>query len=260
MVDREAALRIQRRGLADFVGLLGRSSPGARLFEAGEGALVGAVVPACPERSLVNSVVYDDVAALAGALEPLREAYLEAGVSAWLVWVPEFDREAIALLREAGYRFDGAPAAMHAELGSLAAEPGELDWDAAATAAEVGAVNDRAYGFPPGRGLSPALAALDAPVPVRLYRARAGGEVACVAGTMDHGSDLGVYFVATLPGRRGRGLASRLMAAAFAEAASRGMATTSLQASPMGEPVYARLGYRTAFRYQLWEYRRAPGE
>jgi GNAT superfamily N-acetyltransferase len=227
-MDRETSLRLQRRSLADFIRLLGASSPGARVHES-DGVL-GAVVPACPERGLINSVSYRDATGLAGALDDLETGYREAGITAWLVWAPDFDGEAITVLKDAGYRFDGAPAAMHADLGAVA-EPDPSD-----------------------------LASIVAPcppVPMRFYRARVDGETACVVGTMDHDDDLGIYFVSTVRDHRGRGLSSRLIGVALAEARERGLATTSLQASPMGESVYLRLGYETTFRLQLWE-RREP--
>lgn len=251
-IELEASLRIQRRGLSDFVRLLGRSSPGAALFERDE--VLGAVVPTCPERSMVNSVVYGRPALLPGALVALEDAYRAAGINAWIVWVPEADREAIAALRGAGYRLDSAPAAMHADLAALPETDLEgLDWDASATPAEVGVVNDRAYGLPSKVGLSPAIVAPPPDTGLRLYRARVRGEVACVVGAMDHDDDLGIYFVATLREHRGRGLSTRLMAAALADGRGRGLASTSLQASRLGESVYERLGYRTTFRFQLWE-------
>jgi GNAT superfamily N-acetyltransferase len=96
---------------------------------------------------------------------------------------------------------------------------------------------------------------VEPPPEVRLYRARVGGEAACVLGTIDHEDDLGFYFVATDPGHRGKGLASRLMAVALADARERGFSTSSLQASPMGQPVYERLGYEAHFRLNLYERR-----
>jgi GNAT superfamily N-acetyltransferase len=62
--------------------------------------------------------------------------------------------------------------------------------------------------------------------------------------------------VATDHRARGRGLATRLMTAALIEARERGCRTSSLQASPLGEPVYTALGYQTHFRYAMYERRR----
>ena len=47
--------------------------------------LSAAVVPACADRSVVNSVVYSDTGALDAALERLAEEYERAGVRAWTV-------------------------------------------------------------------------------------------------------------------------------------------------------------------------------
>ena len=62
--------------------------------------------------------------------------------------------------------------------------------------------------------------------------------------------------VATLERARGRGLATALMRQALLEARERGMETTSLQATRMGAPIYARLGYRDLGAIQMWERRR----
>jgi GNAT superfamily N-acetyltransferase len=90
---------------------------------------------------------------------------------------------------------------------------------------------------------------------VILHVARADGRPASVVGTHDHGGDSCIVYVATLPEARGRGLASRLMAHALHEARGRGATTTSLQATKMGYPVYARLGYRDLGALQMWERR-----
>ena len=61
----------------------------------------------------------------------------------------------------------------------------------------------------------------------------------------------------TLEAARGRGLATSLMRRALADARERGCTTTTLVATKMGHPVYARLGYRDLGRVQMWERRRA---
>src|SRR5437016_3718234 len=68
-----------------------------------------AIVPAMPERSVVNCVVYGTAARLAAALPELAEAYDGAGVRAWTVWVHETDADAQATLTEASHVLDAAP-------------------------------------------------------------------------------------------------------------------------------------------------------
>ena len=63
--------------------------------------------------------------------------------------------------------------------------------------------------------------------------------------------------MATVPEARGRGLARKLMTHALHEARDRGSTTTSLQATKMGYPVYAGLGYRDLGALQVGE-RREP--
>jgi GNAT superfamily N-acetyltransferase len=209
-----------------------------------------------PDRSIPNSVTYRDAAALEAALDDLAAAYDEAGVNAWTVWTPDVDHDAIELLEGAGHSFDGKPAAMTLDLSELAEiDIGDLDWDTSADPVDVGRVNDLAYGFEVGSFG----AAIGTPPPdpaMRLYQARLGGRVACVTQTIDCEDDCGIYFVATLPDHRGQGLTTRLMHVALAEARERGCATSTLQASPMGYPIYERLGYRTFCRMHLYERRK----
>jgi GNAT superfamily N-acetyltransferase len=263
-IEAGRALDIQVRAFRDFVELLGSSSPGARVVEL-DGGVAGSLVPAVPHRSIANSVTYRDAEALTASLDELAAIYDEGGIDAWTVWAPEGDREAIAVLEAAGHRLDGRPGAMAVELAALAApDPGDLDWDAEAPIERLGALNERAYGHGPGEGFAAAFAQAPERLPLRLYQARAGGEPACVLATIDHqpgpgatGPDCGIYFVATDPGHRGKGLATRLLAVALAEARERGCATSSLQSSALGEPIYAALGYRTHFRFHMYERRRA---
>jgi GNAT superfamily N-acetyltransferase len=234
--------------------VLAKHSPGARLLE--HDGVTGVRVPAVPERSVVNSVTYDDVERLAAALPALAAAYDEAGVRAWTVWTPDVDADAIDALKEAGHVFDAEPAAMSLTIADF--EPldeGDLDWDAAASSADVGRLNDAAYGLEPGN-FSAAIG--DAPYepPVRLYQARVDGEVACVLQTIDCEGDLGFFMVATDRRYRGRGLAKRLMSVALEEAQERGCETSTLQATKKGYPVYDRLGYRTFGRLHMYERRK----
>ena len=254
-MDRESVFELQRAGLEAFIRTTAHASEGGALAQLD--GVVGAVVPACAERSLPNSVVWRDIDSLRAALDDLAAAYEEAGVTAWTVWVPESEDHAAGLLEAAGHRFDGSPAAMYMSLAGLAEpELDDLDWDAAAEPAEVGRVNDLAYGFPVGKGPGPAIGHGPAELGTRLYRARVGGETVSVLQTIDVGGDCLVTMVATLPEHRGGGLAGHLLWAALAEARERGLETSTLQASLLGAAVYERLGYRVAGRLRLYERRR----
>ena len=245
---------IQFRGLGDALRWLGGASEGASVWEAP--GVVAAIVPATRERSIINSVVYEDVASLEAAYDGLLDAYAAAGVAGWTVWTPEEDADAITLLTSRGHTFDGEPAAMTLDLERFgSSDAGDLDWDAEATFEELGRLNDLAYGHAEGEGIAAAMTRAADDVPIRLYRARRHGETASVLATMDHDEDVGIYYVATAPEHGRRGLAGRLLGAALTEARERGMRTSSLQSSAKGEGVYARLGYERRFRLHLYERR-----
>lgn len=233
---------------------LGSGSEGARIVE--RGGLLAAVVPAVAERSVFNAVIYDRPEDLAAALDELGPMYEQAGVRAWTVWVPEDDRRSAELLASAGHKLDAAPRAMVLDLAELPAPSlGDLDWTSEGSLADVKRINDAAYGYEPGtfeRGIG------DPPPEAgwRIYAARLEGRPASVLVTSDVDGDCGVWWVATLPEARGRGLAARLLQAALVEARERGAETSTLQATKLGYGVYERLGYRDIGEFQMWERRR----
>jgi GNAT superfamily N-acetyltransferase len=215
--------------------------------------VAAAMMPAAPERSVINCVTYEDAALLAEALPALASEYERAGVRAWTVWVPLGDPAATEALGRAGHIFDGEPRAMVLDLRGFDREPDpELVLAERPTFAEVGRLNDQAYGLPGDFGR-----ALDG-VPTggfHVYVALAGGEPACSVVTYDVESDCGVYVVATAPAAQGRGLATAVMTRAMADARERGCATSSLQATKRGRPVYERLGFEDLGAIEMWERR-----
>jgi ribosomal protein S18 acetylase RimI-like enzyme len=66
------------------------------------------------------------------------------------------------------------------------------------------------------------------------------------------GSDVNVSFVATRPDARRRGFARAVTTAALRDAVQRGSTTASLQATPMAEGLYAKLGFAPVARIQEW--------
>ena len=255
-MDREQVIDLQHCGLEAFYRVIGGAAESSRVLEFP--GVIAAVTPACPNRSFPNSAIYRSAEDLAAALDPLEAKYRHAGIEAWTVWVPEGDEAATRLLPEAGHLLYAAPTAMAIDLADLP-DPGpdaeDLDWDADATPEEVGRLNDLAYGWgDDGFGAAFKIINDDS---MLLYRARADdGEVACVAATLDVGDDCLLAMVATPPERRGAGLARRLCHLAVASGRDRGLETSSLQASPLGRPIYERMGYAAFGAIEMWERRR----
>jgi len=123
----------------------------------------------------------------------------------------------------------------------------------AADAADYAAVMQAAYatyGMPDGvtaLTLAP-LAVQYAPHIVTILARADGVPVAGAMTIVTHGV-AGIYWVGTTPEARGRGLAELVTRAAGNAGFDLGGRIASLQASVMGEPVYARMGYETVTRY-----------
>ncbi|MEA2494816.1 MAG: hypothetical protein QOJ29_2727 [Thermoleophilaceae bacterium] len=201
-----------------------------------------------PQRSVMNSVVYKRGADVVAAYDWLESRY--APVDAWTVWVPETDADTAAFLESRGHKLDADPAMMVCDLKSFepaanlpAWEPGTLE--------QLGRINEAAYPWRDG-SMEHAIAGARFGDELRIYVTE-GSALA----TLDCDGDAMVIFVATLPEARGRGLAGGLLAAALVEARERGCDISTLQATKMGEPVYARLGYVRFGAIQMWEKRRA---
>jgi GNAT superfamily N-acetyltransferase len=246
-------LELIRAGMAPLWRLLAEGSGGS--VWTGDGTLAS-IIPSSPERSVFNSVFYEDGERLIASLDRVADAYEEAGIRAWTVWVPEADRTTAAALEEAGHVFDAEPRAMAMSLSELRApEPDsaieiqeELDMP------EVARLNEIAYGWPPGE--FGAVAGAEFPG-THAYFGSLGGETVGTVVVWDHGDDSEIAWVATLPEARGRGVSKQLMARALADARERGRLTTTLVATKLGRPVYERVGYRDFGAIQMWE-RRKP--
>ena len=235
--------------------LFASGSPGGTVVEL-DGGVQAAITPALPERSLFNAVLYAEPEPLLAALDELDRRYERAGVRAWTVWTHPGDAATAEALRAAGHAFDGEPMLMGAPLDEVDLDPragltlGEPDdWPALARC------NDAAYGLTPGT-FGVALGGIGDPA-AHAYVALDGGEPVAACGTVVHDGDAGVLFVATVPAAQRRGLASELMRHALREARAAGASTTTLEASAAGEPVYARMGYRSLGRLGMWERRKA---
>ena len=230
-----------------FQRLIGRYGPGPAPLE--RDAFVASAVPKIPS-SLINAACPRGGAPLAPHLDEIADFY--AQVPKWGAWIdPGNDADAKALT-DRGLVLDSRPVLMAAPLDAIEASAQNLVVERAGMA-EVGAVNDVAYGNPTGV-IAAALGAFPA-TEVRGYGIRADGELASVASIVDVDDDAFVTMVATLPDHRGKHLASSLLAHALHDAQTRGNNTTSLQASKLGQGIYARLGYRPLGEVHLYEKR-----
>jgi GNAT superfamily N-acetyltransferase len=249
-----------------FHRLFAGGSPGAEVVDRDDGIL-HLVCPARPERSLVNSVTYEDGAALDAALPELAAFYGGRGIEAWTVWVHPGDEAAAEACRAAGHTLDATPELMWSPLddsagvgGLLSERPAHLDrpgveLDDAPSWKLVGDLNDAAWGLPSDH-LSITMHDVDPGLALRTA-ARVDGEPVATATVNPVGEDAHVLLVATLPEARGRGLATLCMLRGLSRARERGATTTTLEASEMGRPVYERMGYRSLGTLGMWE-RRGP--
>jgi ribosomal protein S18 acetylase RimI-like enzyme len=86
--------------------------------------------------------------------------------------------------------------------------------------------------------------------------ARRGGEAVAAAMTFESDGVASLQWVGTVPAARGAGLGAYLTTLATNLGFARGASSCTLQASPMGAPIYRDLGYETIWHYA--EYVRWP--
>jgi GNAT superfamily N-acetyltransferase len=254
-VTRDEFIATQFPGLAAWIHSMAAAADGSWVHELD--GVSAQVSPSVADASLFNSVAYRDAAALRAALLELQRVYDDAGVRAWTVWAHASDEDAAKLLRQAGHRLDASPEGMGCALDDLIAPQAldELDYVQDPTVEDLQLVLARGYGFPLAiarRAIRLVPSGPDTLVGI----ARCEGRPASTVQVTVCGEDAGVYGVATVPEARGRGLARRLQYALLQRARERGARTSSLQATDMGRPVYAALGYRAFGAMNMWERRK----
>jgi len=87
---------------------------------------------------------------------------------------------------------------------------------------------------------------------VAAFLARQEGEPVGIAMTIVNHGVAGIYCVGSTKKVRGRGLGWTMTATAVNAGLEMGVETAALQASPMGEPLYLRMGFETVFNYRLF--------
>jgi ribosomal protein S18 acetylase RimI-like enzyme len=201
--------------------------------------VTAAVFPSEPERSVYNNAVLaTDLgpAERADALEAMEAAYASAAVPRFATWVRETDSAMRADLRARGYLIDTATRAMGMAVGDVRLPRPQLDlappdWSAYLRLL----VRD---------GVAPGLLEGVDPSVFHPLIARLDGEDVAAGLAFDLDDDCGIYNVGTLPHARRRGLGTAVTALLVHDAATRGCRTATLQSTPMGERIYAAVGFR----------------
>jgi len=85
---------------------------------------------------------------------------------------------------------------------------------------------------------------------VRLFAGRRDGRVVATSMLVATGAVAGIYWVGTLEAERGRGYGQALTWAAAAAGREQGCRVASLQASKLGRPVYAAMGFSHVLDYE----------
>jgi predicted GNAT family acetyltransferase len=239
-------------GLHDFCRMCGGASDGARVIE--RDGVSAAIVPAAPERAVVNSTVCERAGALREAYDEIAAAYEEIGAT-WTVWARSDDDAAAELLESRGHTLDAQPMGMvHDDLGGVARPSADElpEWTRDGDPAVVGPLNDRAYTFGTD-SFTRAMQRLPSDA-TRVYVAFDGGKPAgCLLMTDGGEGNSDLECVAVPPEARGRGISGNLLRHALADAAERGIETSTLVATMLGYPVYERVGYRAVAPVSMWQ-------
>ncbi len=245
-MDEADLTQIAWRSLVAFQRLFGLHAPEAELLEMD--GYVASRVPGS-RSSLINAVA--PTGPVAPHLDDIERFY--RGQRKWGVWIDPANRTDADALQERGLVLDSTPVLMAAELSEITTHEdprvGHVSLD------EAGVVNDAAYDVPGGT-ISAPLTGFPS-TEIHAYGIRELKEAMSVGLVYDVDDDAFVAFVATLAACRGEGLASRVLAHALHEAELRGNTTTSLQASKLGQGLYARLGYTSLGEIHLYEKRPA---
>ena len=214
-----------------------------------------------------NAVVRADASAARGAelVEQWRAELLDRTLPGCWHLTPSMRPSALpALLTAAGFEDGGDEPAMAASLSDLVATPPSDDLEVAVVAGAEELEDYRrvlASGFGEGPKEADWVASVFAGMGLgaggdgawRHFVGRVRSEPVATASLLLNGATGGIYFVCTAPESRRQGHGAAITHRLMVEAAAAGARYAVLGSSPMGQRVYERLGFRTVFRYRLFE-------
>jgi GNAT superfamily N-acetyltransferase len=85
-----------------------------------------------------------------------------------------------------------------------------------------------------------------------VYTGYADGRPVTSGFSIRSGETLGIFTIATEPDARGRGFGAAMTGRLIADGAAVGCTVAALQASPMGRPIYERMGFRLVQEYEVF--------
>ncbi len=250
--------RRAHRNLIDSSRLLFELDPDAEI-EDKPGWLLGAGSASHP---VISNAVFrrDDGADPGELIAHAKEFFGERGrgFSVWCRAEQTEDRDLLAAAEAAGLQFAYAMPEMTLRAPvQTPALPSDVELRRLATKGQaedywrVAIASYASLGFPPevfaGYSDHSGLLAEN----VAAFLAYLDGEPVAIAMTIVSDGVAGIYWVGTLEQARGKGLGRAVTAAATNAGFELGADLASLQASPMGKPIYEAMGYETIFDYRL---------
>lgn len=206
-----------------------------------------------------NMVMLRDRVDLDALFDRIRRFYIERRAP-FSIWTrAHADAETEAALRARGFDvFTTMPGmALLSDPGTHCEPPGlkirpAVDDAGRCAFLEVTAAAYATYGAPPEHAddVFAALESVCAPHLQGFVGYVDGAPVAAAAVYITHGV-AGIGWVGTQPAQRGHGYAEAVTWAAIREGFRRGAAFANLQASPMGRPIYERMGFITPTEYRV---------
>ncbi len=249
LTDAEA-VRIADRNYAHSFRLLGRHAVGGRVYE--EPGMLSAITGTIPW--LNATVIYERLAAPGATIRRAIDFYRDGGAPFVVRIRAGFEPETQTAMQKLGLRLaDQLPGMVLNPIGEVPPVPSDLkivDCDAGSLAAHQEVIAT-SFGMPLSLAhdlLTPGL--LDGGL--RGYVGYVDGRAVVTSALIESDGVAGVYNVATLPEYRKRGLGEAMTWHAVREGLMRGCVIGSLQASEMGRPVYARMGFRDIARYETY--------
>jgi GNAT superfamily N-acetyltransferase len=181
----------------------------------------------------------------------------------WLWWVGPDSRDGLAeeLLANGAVPFATMPV-MAIDLNAVVDEAGPPELDVEEVK-DVDVLQDwvRTYGLSFGMDAAQAtdVASLEEHRPdttgeVVRFAGRIDGRIVGTSMLLDSQGVAGVYVVTTLEELRGRGIGTRMTAAALRAGQQRGLQVGTLQSTPLGIPVYRRMGFTTVTEYRIFTF------